>query len=240
MSKKKILVGIPAYDSKVNALTMVSVFNNLKELEKDGHMLNFYLQTKGCYIDLNRNRIVDEFLKDGFTDLIFVDSDVAFEADAMKKLVDRDVQIVGGIYPYRELCDKGYPVDIKTDLNKYPVVNADEKLVECAHIPTGFMRIRRDVFDVLAEKYPENHDDEGRSFHFRTGLLFRDKGDHKYYGEDVYFCKICNEAGIKVYCDPTIEFIHFGTLPKKGRYSEFLKNGGKDQNDGIRIDNSGI
>lgn len=226
--QKKILVGIPAYDSKINALTMVSIFNNLKQLEQDGHAINFYLQTKGCYIDLNRNRIADEFLKDGFTDLIFVDSDVAFEADAMKKLVDRDVQIVGGIYPYRELDDKGYPIDIRLDDKKYPVVNKEQQLIECEHLPTGFMRIRRDVFDILNEKYPENCDDKGRSFHFRTGLLFRDRGDNKYYGEDVYFCKICNEAGIKVYCDPTIEFIHFGTLPKKGRYSEFLKNGGKE------------
>lgn len=232
-SKKKILIGIPAYDSKVNALTMVSIFNNLRELEREGHALNFYLQTKGCYIDLNRNRIVNEFLKDGFTDLIFVDSDVAFEYDAMKKLIDQDAQVVGGIYPYRELDDKGYPIDIKLDENKFPVTNFQKGLIECIHLPTGFMRIRRDVFDILNEKYPENRDDKGDTFHFRTGLLFLDRGDKSYYGEDVYFCKICNEAGIKVYCDPTIEFIHFGTLPKKGRYSEFLKNGGKEPENNI-------
>jgi hypothetical protein len=229
VSGKNILIGIPAYDSKVYANTMVSIFNNIKEVERLGHTITFTLQMKGAYLDLNRNKIVNDFLKGEFTDLIFIDSDVAFEYDAIPKLLARDVMVVGGVYPYREMEDKGYPVDIKLDENKFPVTDFNLGLIECLHIPTGFMRIRRDAFTILNEKYPDNKNDKGEAFHFRTGIVFAERGDRQYYGEDVYFCKICNEAGIKIYCDPTIEFIHFGTLPKKGRFSEFLKNGGKDK-----------
>lgn len=227
--KKNILIGIPAYDSKVYGYTMVSIFNNIKDIENNGHRVTFTLQMKGAYLDLNRNKIVNQFIQGDFTDLFFIDADIAFDHNAMMKLLKHDVQVIGGIYPYREIEDKGYPVDIKLDDKKFPIINREKSLIECDHIPTGFMRIRRDVFDILNEKYPDNQDDKGDTFHFRTGLLFQDRGDKQYYGEDVYFCKICNEAGIKVYCDPDIGFVHYGLLPKTGRYSEFLKNNGEEK-----------
>ncbi len=256
--KKNILIGIPAYDSKVYVNTMVSLFNNIKDLEKAGHNVTFTAQIKGAYLDLNRNKLVKQFMDGPFTDLIFIDADIAFEYDAMAKIMGRDVQVVGGVYPFRELDDPGYPIDMKLDKNNFPVTNFGLKLIECQHIPTGFMRIQRKTIETLAETYPHLVDDKGVYQFFSTGqtIMYEDtilrlvnevrklRGikcdqsvnvdvehpfegiDSRYYGEDVLFCKLCNACGIKVYCDPTIEFIHFGTLPKRGRYSDYLKENG--------------
>jgi hypothetical protein len=228
VKKKKIYIAIPAYDNKIFVMGMLSIFNNIEYLRKRGYDITFSAELGNCYIDLTRNRLVRNFLETDFTDMVFIDTDLAFDEDAIYKLVQHDTQMVGGAYPYRNPANKGFPIDIKLDKDKFPVTNFDLKLIECEHIPTGLLRIRRDVFDVLKEKYPENIDEKGDPFHFRTGLLFAEKGDHKFYGEDVYFSKICNEAGIKVYCDPTITFAHIGEIPVHGRFAEFLKNGGNN------------
>lgn len=227
MDKKKIMIAIPAYDSKVFVLGMVSIFDNIQTLTAMGHSVDFTFQMGDPYLDLTRNHLVKQFLESDATDMVFVDSDVAFDSDGIVKLMAHDVQIIGGVYPYRSIRENGFPVDIKLDENKFPVVDHEKRLVECDHIPTGFMRIRRDVFDILDKKFPENFDENGDRFHFRTGLLFAHKGDKRYQGEDVYFCKICQEAGIKIWCDPTIGFVHFGTLPKTGKLSDTLRNNGQ-------------
>jgi hypothetical protein len=223
---KKVFIAIPAYDSKIYALGMVSVFNNIEVLKKNGIESTFSLQMGDCYVDQTRNHLVRSFLASDCTDMIFVDNDLAFDGDAMLKILRPNVQVIGGAYPYRSEDKDDYPVAIKLDDKNFPVIDKDKGLIECTHVPTGLMRIRRDVFDVLTKKYPDNIDDSGELIHFRTGLLFADKGDKRWYGEDVYFCKICDDVGIKVWCDPTIAFAHIGTLTKKGRYADFLRNGG--------------
>lgn len=222
----KIYIGIPAYDSKVHALCMASIFNNIKELEKAGHEVTFSFQLGDPYIDQARNHIVHAFLETDFTDLIMVDTDLAFDNDAMLKLMRNDVGVVGGVYPYRSETKNGYPAIIKTDENRYPVTDYEKGLVECEFIPTGLIRIKRNVFEAITEKYPERRDDTGEMKFFTTGQLFLSEGDSRWWGEDVYFCKMCNMLGIKVYCEPMINMVHIGTLHKKGHYGEFLQNGG--------------
>jgi hypothetical protein len=260
--EKFVLIAIPAYDSKVFAIGMTSIFQNMKNLEDLGYKVTFTLQLAGAYIDLQRNHLVKTFLENpAYTDLIFVDNDLAFDADAMVKLMKHDVPVIGGVYPYRSEAEDGYPIDIKLDGDNYPVADLEKGLIECDHIPTGMMRVQRNVFDTLREKYGHMVDDKGEFQIFGTGFLkmyeqvverlinkirqlqnpskiydtslpdidindpYRGL-DNRWWGEDVYFCRMCNDCGIKVYIDPTITFVHFGTLNKSGRYADYLKNGG--------------
>lgn len=223
----KILIAIPAYDSKVDALCMASIFRNIKELEAVGHEVTFNFQLGDPYIDQARNHLVKSFLKTDCTDLIFVDTDLAFDSDGMVRLMRNDVGVVGGAYPYRSSDQNGYPARIKLDEKKYPVTDVDKGLVECDFIPTGFMRIKREVFEAIQKEHPEHVDDTGEMKFFRTGQLFLSVGDARWWGEDVYFCKACTDLDIPVWCEPMINFVHIGTLHKTGKYADCLQNGGE-------------
>lgn len=224
-NKKKIFIAIPAYDNKVYAMCMASVFNNIENLKSHSIEATFGFQLGDPYIEMARNHLVKTFLNTDCTDMVFVDSDLAFDNDGIWKLMRQDVQLIGGAYPYRVQDKNDYAANIKLDANNVPVADIECGIIECNFIPTGFMRIRRDVFNILDEKYPDNTDYIGEKLHFRTGYLF-DK-DKRWWGEDVYFCKICMDAGIKVWVDPSITFIHHGILLKAGKYQDFLANGGK-------------
>jgi|WetSurMetagenome_2_1015567.scaffolds.fasta_scaffold335916_1 hypothetical protein len=227
MSKrKKVFIALTAYDSRVDVLNMLSIFNNIKTLELAGIEYVMKVQMGDCYIDNARNSLVDEFIKTDCTDLIFVDSDLAFSNDAMIRLLNHPVQAVGGAYPYRG-DQEGYPLAIKQDENGVPIGNLELGLIETTHVPTGLLRIRRDVFEILKNKYPDRIDDKGIWKFFLTGLLFYHEGDKRYYGEDVSFCKICERAGIIVWCEPRIDFAHIGKKNYEGNYHKYLLNGAK-------------
>lgn len=224
---KKVYVAIPAYDTRIDALCMFSIINNMRDLEKNGYEVVFNCKMGDPYIDQARNWLVDAFLKTDCTEMIFVDTDLAFDTEGMRRLVESDVDVVGGVYPFRSEEQNGYPITIKLDKDNKPFVDYDKGLVECKYIPTGFMKIKRGAFTVLKEAYPKFTDDNKETKYFRTGQVFINEGDNRWWGEDNYFCEICNRCGIKVYCDPMISFVHFGRLNKKGKYADFLQNGGK-------------
>ena len=60
---------------------------------------------------------------------------------------------------------------------------------QVAALPTGFMLVKTEVFSRMGFPY----------FRCEFGL-----------GEDVSFCVRAQEAGIEVWCDPTIEIKHVG------------------------------
>lgn len=224
---KKVYIAIPAYDSRIDVLCMASIINNIRDLEKRGYEVTYTPKMGDPYIDQARNALVASFLRTDCTDMIFVDTDLAFDSNAMWRLMRNDVQVVGGVYPYRSEEEDGFPVSLMVDDDKKPVTDYDKGLVECNSIPTGLMRIRRDVFEKLYKKYPQFKDDKGEVKYFRVGQLFLDEGDDRWWGEDNYFCEICKRSEIKIYCEPMISFVHIGRLHKRGNYGEFLQNGGE-------------
>ncbi|MCK9519604.1 MAG: hypothetical protein M0R74_11355 [Dehalococcoidia bacterium] len=262
--EKRVVIAIPMYDEKIAGLGMSSVLGGMELLRKNGIQSTLLFRLGDPYIDLTRNKLVVEFLKSGYTDIIFVDNDLSFDSDAFLKLMSRDVQVIGGAYPYRFQGKQGYPLKPKADENNNAIINNELQLIECEHIPTGMMRIRRDVFDILKRKYPYKVDNEGELQFFGTGQLpmyeaaverlvkeikllrgggagsmdiekVYDSLDNQTYGEDVYFCKICNEAGIKVYCDPTINFLHIGTYKQPGNFLKYLNEQATSQESGVVV-----
>lgn len=204
MAKKKVFIAVTAYDSRLFVVTMMSILNNIDNLKTKVYDIQLHAKMGDCYIDNVRNDIANTFLKSDCTDLIFVDSDIQFDFNAMGKLLDMPVQVIGGAYPYRSQDMNGFPVKIKVDENGIPVGNVNLKILECDFIPTGLMRIRRDAFEKIIASNPEDKTDRGIYQFFKTGRLFKDEGDHQWYGEDVYFCKVCARNGIIIWCNPDI------------------------------------
>lgn len=153
---------------------------------------------------LARDHAVHEFLKTDCTDLLFVDHDIGFKAADVERLVSHDVDVVGGVYPLKQ---KGKPVLAYAPINGGP--SNEHGLVECGGIGTGFLRIRREVFEKLRAATPElsfvNEAKEVEHDYFPVGV-----SDGLYIGEDLFFCKNWRKAGGKVYADLGVRLTHQG------------------------------
>ena len=189
-----------------------------------------------------RNALAHNFLKTDCTHLMFIDADIRFNPGDIPPMVDADKEIICGIYPKKEInwqsvkdaVERGVPVDqLKYHTGSF-VVNLVEytatvtvpinQPVEIWNGGTGFMLIKREVFEQLADKVPTYvndvtdlsgsiKNDEIREY-FTTSI---EEGTNRLLSEDYHFCNIWRKAGGKVWAAPWVQLAHIGTYAFEGQ-----------------------
>lgn len=209
---RKICLATTAYESPDAAYTN-SIQKTREALHKIGLRTAYFLLSGNCHVDDARNSIVQEFLLSDCTELVFLDSDVVWEPEELIKLCGYDVDVVGGVYPFRSES-----VQSKDNMPviMYPgQVDHDENgLIEVAGLPTGFLRIKRHVLESLAADANQHWKRNDRRStvpilferSFLSGLENARIGGR--LGGDLTFCKKWIEKGGKVYAAPEIHLGH--------------------------------
>ena len=104
-------------------------------------------------------------------------------------------------------------------MNPKPGVSEESHnhLVEVAYIGTGFMRVRRHVFEQLIDKLGDElwfttDDGKNEKQHdfWRMGVYKYKDGTRRWLSEDWYFCQMCADIGIKIWADLNILLGHSG------------------------------
>lgn len=199
---KKVLLAIPTYEKPDTSLTF-ALAHAREALASAGIQSAILILEGNCHVDDARNSIVRDFLESDCTDLVFLDADVTWEPKSLVKLCQRDEDIVGGVYPYRREGVENMPVRLKAD------GEVRDGLREVEGLPTGFMKIRRDVLEAMTADCVWYFDKI-----YPTRLLFNrsepDEG-HTRWGGDLNFCKRWREMGGKVYA---LEDLRLGHVAK--------------------------
>lgn len=208
---RKLMVGIPAYDGRVNLRTAFALAKLAAHVNPLGVTL-MLTQVSGCsLITKARNSIVHDFLKSDATDLLFIDSDVVASEDAILRILalSKDKDVTAGIYPRRG-ADRKFFLDMYFDENGQFEFDGNG-LVRVLRIGTGFMLIRRHVLEHMVSRHPEwryhnNVTDEHECAVFDFAVK-----NGEYFGEDYLFCDRIGAEGFTVFLDPTISLPHVGT-----------------------------
>jgi hypothetical protein len=149
-----------------------------------------------------RNALVESFLESDATDLIFVDSDVGFDAKVLPRILLSDKLVVGGLVPKRDrLQDDVYHMNAITGV-------IEGSLMQSVELPTAFMRIKRETFAKLKKPY------------------FKLNSSDSAKGEDIYFCRKLIAAGEFCWIDADINFTHRGTKGWTGNFYEHAVKSG--------------
>mgnify|MGYP001002751291 CR=1 FL=1 len=200
LSKENFFFGIPCYDGLIHINTMVGLIDTVNNLHTLGVPHSINAVTGGALIDLNRNDIVDKFLKSDATILVFIDADISFTWEQMQRLLVYSTQyeLICGSYPTRTEPCRFLVKPSKPELN-------EDGLLPIDHIGMGFVAIHRNVFNKLT---PETYDTDTQKQQKAYFRLTIENG--MYVGEDIYFFRRCKEKGIQAYVDPGIELGHIG------------------------------
>jgi hypothetical protein len=193
MRKKKIFIGTPMYGGQCHGMYTKACCDLAAMCANMGIELRFFFLFNESLITRARNYIADEFLRSGFTHLLFIDSDIGFnpqDALALIALADEesDKDIVCGTYPKKCIAwerivsavQNGIPPNNNpADLEQYvgdfvfnPVGGQQKMMigepVEVLESGTGFMCIQRKVLEKYAEEYKDYSylPDHNRSEHF--------------------------------------------------------------------------
>lgn len=189
--------------------------NSRAALEAAGHSTRYFLLEGNCHVDDARNTIIARFLATDCTDLVFIDADVSWEPEQLVELLSyQDVDIVGGVYPYRR-PDKVLEVPARFKAGATPVGG----LMEMSGIPTGFMRIRRHVIEEMA-KYAPTYLHSG----MQIPILFeRTLENDVRWGGDLNFCNRWRARGGKVQAVYDMVLGHASKAVYRGSLGEFVR-----------------
>lgn len=218
----KVMVAIPAYTGTIHLGTMRSLMTDLLALQARGDEWTVYDECGNALIADARALIVAQFLASDCDTLVFIDSDVVWEAGALVRLVDKPVDMVAGIYPQRRdpinYCVKWLG---EGDLWADPATG----LLEVAGVPAGFMKVSRKQLEAMVEQYPDTAFYVEAAPNQTAWALFADYriGKHK-MGEDYAFCRRWTDMGGKVWIDPEIKMGHVGYKTFQGHLGDWLRN----------------
>jgi len=138
-----------------------------------------------------------------YTHIMWIDSDILWNPDQIIELLNRDKDIVSGLYSnnceqfiaYKEFDieyfkKNGYfePLSIKDIEN--------EELIEVSYSGMGFMMVKKGVFESI--EYPW----------FTSESIQISENLKDIISEDASFCNKAKNAGFKIFIDPKIEVGH--------------------------------
>jgi hypothetical protein len=198
---RRVRIAVPAYTDMEDD-TSRSIIVGAKALVAVGIEIDDADTVGGCcYVDYARNELVARFLDSAATDLVFIDSDVGFEPDALLRLCQATRPLVAGIYP-KKIDPPQWPV--KTPPGE---IWADrDGLVVCDFVPTGFMRINRAVFgQIAAPAYMARGFGQPINAYFQCVVK-----NGEYVGEDVEFCRRWQRSGGLVRAFADMDLRHSG------------------------------
>jgi hypothetical protein len=220
---RKIMLGLPTYDFKVSAKLAISLASFCVQAQQHGVDIQI-CNISGCsVVSRVRNLISYDFLQSDCTDLMFIDSDINFNAEDIFRLMawnsDPKKGIVAGI-PVARKKGKVYISTLDTDDNEHIFMDK-MGLVRAKRVATAFMIIRREVFEKLRDAHPEwvYHDEKKVGDEMIAFFDFALK-DGNYIGEDFLFCDRARELGYEVWIDPTIKLGHMGVEEFAGAFGE--------------------
>ncbi len=244
----KVLIATPCYAGLCHAnytLSLVKTFNYFHQIKNVKLAHKFILHES--LVPRARNFFVAHALSDPtITHLLFVDADMRWEPEDLKKLLSANKPIIAATFPKKKyiwerlrspvlrqivMDDKLSPEEfrrkIKANLVDYavnfgPSREVRDGIIEVDHAATAFMLIQRETLEKMCAHYPELKvknpaKDLSREVQEKMYSLFElTVHDGQYFSEDYQFCKLWNQLGGKVYADLTINLGHSGAEEYEG------------------------
>lgn len=246
LRKKKLFVATPCYGGMTLGLYSKSCLDLQATCIQYGIECRFSFIFNESLITRARNYLVDEFLRSDCTHLLFIDADIQFNPQDVIALLAIDRDIIGGPYPKKTINWSNIVTAVKNhgnnkdfnpqDLDQItgdfvfnPVPGTTSfkvtEPVEVMEIGTGFMMIKREVFDTYKEKFPhlnykpdhigQANFDGSRYIHAYFDTVI-DPQSHRYLSEDYMFCQNARAIGYQVWLCPWMKTVHVGTYGFQG------------------------
>lgn len=220
LAGRSIFIALPAYDFKVSLKLAVSLARFAQVAPQHGIDVQIGSICGCSVVSRARNLLVKDLLESPCTELLFIDSDINFEPEAIFRLMawgsDEKKGIVAAVPRVRDV-NKTYIADLDHDADGQLTMNG-MGLVRAERVATAFMWVNRKVFEDLVESHPEWSYYDKRADKDLNAVFDFKVTPEGYIGEDFLFCDRAREAGYEVWIDPTITLGHMGVQEYEGNF----------------------
>lgn len=244
--RPSLMIATPMYGGMCTGHYVSGLLGTVAKMRSVGVPVYWAQLMNESLITRARNELVRLFLERGHDYLMFVDADISFSGQDVATLMAADRDITCGIYPKKEI-DWGKITQAakegKDSLQDYGgafvfnmVGDTDAEsdgdgVLEVKHGGTGFMLIKRRVFEALMPHVPTYRTssvidpETGEYVKPLTHEFFATSIDETgaLLSEDYHFCDLWRKHGGKIYANPFIKLEHVGTYVYTG---DVIKSGG--------------
>ena len=219
MVENKILIAVPCVDT-IPVHNIECLLNLIKPCE-----CNIRFGVNSGLVYIARDEACSIAINGGYTHVLFIDSDMAFEQKALVKALSHDDDVVTGLYfrrkgnhepvLYKAIDKRQYDLNGHIKYHGYAEVETDidRDYFQVAGCGCGFMLIKTDVLRKMQKEVNISW------FEPIPGM-----------GEDLSFCQRLKDINVKVMCDTTIKLGHYGL------YGYTKEDWIPEENDGITIE----
>ena len=208
----RVHICMPCYGGMLTEQTFMSFVKWANTCRQLGIDWTVETMTNESLISRARNTLSAKFLHtEGSTHLMFIDADIGWEPWHLLALLNADKDVVGGLYPMKSLpvkwCVNGIPGQVE---------DPESNLIEVTKTGTGFLLIKREVFEKLNAHpavRPFSNDigldpalNQYMKTYFDTAVR-----EGRYYSEDWTFCENWRDIGGQVWVDKRVLLKHVGT-----------------------------
>lgn len=189
----KILIAVPTTDY-IHARFVQCLLALTGHLTHEGIRHEVALEA-GTLVYLARNRLANKAIRDGFTHILWIDSDMVFTEDILETLLFCGKDMVCGVFqsrrpPFYSCIFKDIRLESLERFREYP-----EEPFKVAGCGFGCVLMKTDVVQRVIDRY---------------GKPFTPTED---YGEDLAFCRRAAATGTEIWCDPTARVGHIAHIP---------------------------
>ena len=182
LRKVKLFVATPMYGGQCHGMYVKSCLDLQSLCAQYGVEVRFSFIFNESLITRARNYLVDEFLRSGFTHMLFIDSDIHYDPRDVVALLALDKEVIGGPYPKKTIKWGSIIEAVKRNYNARQTnpsiaeitagelekvagdyvfnavagtgqFNVGEPL-EVLELGTGYMMVKREVFEKFEKQYP--------------------------------------------------------------------------------------
>lgn len=188
----KLLIAIPAMDF-MHTESVKSLIGLVTKLKSDGIDFEVRIES-GTLVYLARDKLARYAMNKGFTDVLWLDSDMVYTDEILEDLQFSGEPFVTGIChgrrkPYLSCLFTSYWPEVARWDKDYPT-----NTFEVAACGFAAVLIKTEILRAVIEK-------------FNTAFT-----PTEYFGEDVAFCDRAKQLGYKVYAEPGVRLGHIGHI----------------------------
>ena len=238
-AKIELFVGTPCYGGMLTEDYLHGILQLQNFCLENKIGLNVQTLGQESLVTRARNTLVANFLdNEKVTHLLFIDADIGFSPDNLKRYFEYDKDVICAPYPMKLISWNMMPELIKNEKDYrnlcHPYVlnfankgeiNIDKGFAEVLDAATGFMLIKRECLIKMKEayqdlKYVSDQILNGKEFNSENTYLFFDTmkdEDGRYLSEDYAFSRRWQKLGGKIYADIGSNLSHIGQYRFTGK-----------------------
>jgi hypothetical protein len=229
-----LVVATPCFGGQVSSIYASSIFKLQSAIRAKSNVeFKVLLRDGDALITRARANLMTQFLDDPTgTHFLFVDADIGFQPNQVFRLIESGADVVAALYPIkrvnwdkaRRAIETGKPnvpaasLDYVLEINDPDNVVVVNGFARVRYAGTGFLMIRRHVFEKMCAAYPSLQFFREHSIDALAGspnrfALFEcmiDPNSKTYLSEDFAFCQRWTDLGGEIWADLESRLDHVG------------------------------